>query len=407
MVDPDSTRINVIIAHALSLLFVVNPSPFVPLATSVWFVLLPLTLTTAVTFRKARILIVASGVTFLLAAYTDHQHHVADQLRVIGIAQLVGFLVFFVSYLWMTVVLSARELVGALISFASAWFISVILFFPLPTGYSIWKYGLAAPVGLLAVLVGTAFWQRGRPRAGLLIIAICGALMSLTNFRSYSFILFLTALLTFSLNRRDPSKLARRRSRIHIASILLLALLLFSLAAGHGILGAQVERRWVAQGGNPLSVVSSGRPDLLFSTAIVMRHIITGVGTRGQLPPEEIAVGAAAIESLDPPQKATLLARLVGNGLNVHSVIFQYWMQYGMTAAVPFILCASWAMWTIISMASRVASELGPLIPFAAAGLIWDLLFSPWTYFTGPVWAIYVALTVFAISANSKRPLHE
>jgi hypothetical protein len=401
-----STPANVLMARLLSIGFFFAPVPFMPVVTAAWLALLPATLPAALRIRRVRILLVAVILATILTAYADHEQNISSEFRLKSLAQLTAFAIFFVSYSWMRVALTGRQLILALIALALAWFASTIVFFSVPTGYSIWKYGLATPFGLLCVLMATLLWQTGRTHSGLFLVAGCALLMSLTDFRSLSFALLLAGLITWGLSRERLRNFSRK-AVIRTVSLSILALILFSLAAQHGLLGERMATKWIAQGGNPLMILSRGRPELLFSTAIAGQHLFGGVGSRGQLPPQEIAIGANALSSMETPQKVDLLNRIAVTGLDVHSVIFQQWLQAGFAASIPFVLCVVWALGALVSVRRSQVLELGPLVPFAGIALIWDMFFSPWTYFTGPVWAIYAALTAVGPNHEGEAPADE
>lgn len=397
-------NVPVMLVISTGLALAVSPIPFLPVVTLFWVLLLPVTCRALLTVRPARWLVLALTVALAASLATDRARNIPFMMSARTVAQLLGFSVFFIAYLWIFRTMNRQLTVIAILAVGCGWLVGVSLFFEPAQGYGIFKYGYAAPVGLVVVGIASHNWIRDRRKTAYAVLIGGTLVMGLADFRSYAFILFASAVLARRRTRREDAlpahSVVRYAWTVVIGGV---ALTSFAAAASMGVLGTAVAEKWHAQGSNNIEMaIANGRPESSVSIALLPEHLIHGVGSQGRVDATDLAAAGVALARFDEGVRMAILNRVFGGGLSIHSVIAQYWIQAGVLAATPFIFLCLWGVWILARR--TFDSRLGPLVPFAGGALIWDLLFSPWSYFTGPIWGLYAAILVVWGDENSNDP---
>jgi hypothetical protein len=386
------------LSYAMGIGLALQPIPFIPVVTLAWGALLP-ALWRGLTVRVKRI----AALVALSAASTVATDLLVGTPRTVmlkTLAQSVAFAVFFLVYSSLAIHLDNQTLIAAAGFAGLGWAIAAVLFSPHVEGYSQWKYYVASPVGLIAAALAAEAWLAGRRALSYVVMLGFAVVLGVTGFRSYAVVFLLAALATAgAASSRVRRKWSARRIAVTAAAVLAAAYL-FSFAANLGLFGAATKTKWRAEGASPVGVLFAARPEFAVSAALVPHHLGRGLGSEGRIGAEEYGVVADRARVEHPAERAALVDRLTRAGLDVHSAMFQRWLQGGLPAAAAF-LAILWFCGVYLVRASPVdIAPWGPLVMFMAVALAWDMLFSPWTYFVGPIWGMYAAF-VCAVRPDS------
>lgn len=252
-----------------------------------------------------------------------------------------------------------------------------------PSEYALlepWKFGYGPPVTLLAIVVVNLRPVRRHvsSQVGMLVaIAVVNLYM---GSRSVFLLCLLVAAFVF-MSRRSGivhSEYARPRRRLWPAAavvmmVALLAAIGYGYAAEYGWLGAQATQKYAAQSGGRYGVLLGGRVGVLASSQAIVDSPVLGHGSWAKdwkyqnLLDQRLAQlgygGAPYLGEGVPPIPA-------------HSYLLGAWVESGVLGAV------FWA-WILLITYRAARDSYGldepftPLLAFAAATLVWNVLFSP------------------------------
>jgi hypothetical protein len=292
---------------------------------------------------------------------------VVDDLALPGL-QLTALLVM----VWLTHRLptAVPVILAALLS--QAYF--VLYLYELPYANA-WKYGLATPV-ICLVLLGLAGTALPRTGGVVALVGLAGVCV-LRDARSLAGVCLLAALLLVVIRPKWRERSAGyfySRSGIALAAILAGVAGLYAVAAGGGYLGAGAEQKFVEQsaGGNMLLVA---RPELLFSFRAITASPVFGHGGAPSLTVQDVTDSVGRLSEAGALITEDSVDRIIGGGVNAHSMLFQSWIDAGILAVVPWLLLIALGMRAI----RQAPARWQPLVIFWTLIMTWDVLFSPWT----------------------------
>jgi hypothetical protein len=391
----DARGVERVVGVVLILGVALSPLPFVPLNVFGWFALLPVVLMPALRSRSARavVLILAAAGAFQLAvdfSLAVPLYHLAK-----GLARYTGILLSLIGTLW---VLERRLLDRNEVALLHGigWTVGTVLFFVPAPGFGLWKYGLLAPITLVAVALCSQRWVATQRLVWLLALIPVAAVSLFTGTRNTAVVLMLAVLICLVVAWAGQAMSAAR-----IVLISVVFVVGFSLAANAGMLGSSVQEKWEKQGGSPLTVMIVGRPETSFSVGALSTGGLVPHGSGSSASADVFAAGAASVTKLPLDEKNALLDRLRRgeDGLDLHSVVATATWQGGAPCGLAFLaILVLIGARTLRINAARVRT-LGPVYVYAPFMLIWDFLFSPWTYYTGASWGVLLAI-VFATESD-------
>ena len=285
---------------------------------------------------------------------------------------LIGFaaLSLLIDGRWRLVTLFAAGLAGG----------QMLQFFVSPDSYAAaepWKFGYGASITLGGVLLAgrTAVYRRPAIASGILVAL--GVINFRMGFRSLAGICLLTAVaIVVAARSARLVRLDRRAVRwltVLAASILVGLVIVegYKYAAGRGVLGAQVQRKYEEQHSS-LGVLLSGRPQIVVALRAIADSPIIGHGSWAK----------------DPKYTAALRTELrkagyQGNTLPhspdtipTHSHLLGAWVGAGILGLLLWL----WALMVALSVLLRL-HRLGDrrvvLVAFIGLSFVWDVLFSP------------------------------
>jgi hypothetical protein len=254
-----------------------------------------------------------------------------------------------------------------------------------------WRFGLAIP---LTVLLLALAWRSGRRWLEVVLALVLALVTALSGGRStFALLLVAGAVVAWQATAQVVTGKAASRTRV----VLLVGVLGFAVyQVGQGLildgyLGESAQERTAAQIQQSGSVLLGGRPELGATLALVARQP-TGFGA-GTLPSvQDVATAKTGMARLGyDPNNGYVENYMFGNAFEVHSILGDAWMLYGLTGVV-FVAVTLWMV--LSAVVEQIARRAAPaLLVFLALWLVWNTLFSP-LYSSSPYLAATVGLAL-------------
>lgn len=349
----------------------------------------PLWFGTAVRVPWARLLgilaifAVASGAILTMVHSTDHTQLTYDlAARTVGLLQLaavIGFLV------W-----SHRVTSLAKTSLAFAAGLAAAIPLNLSDDPNFWRFSLSVPIGVFVLALCSL-----TDRLALTLTAIGGlAIIGLLNdSRSNSAFLLLTGVV---LIWQRLSVSGSRRSRgwggvLSLAAAGGAIAMLLQAAILEGYFGEVTQARTAEQIARGGSVVVGGRPEIAASLALIARYP-WGLGSGIKATYDDIQAAKSSMAGIGyDPNNGYVERFMFGTGIEVHSVMGDFWIWYGLAGAAMII-----AILVLLVTAIKrgyVAGALTPLLVYLAIRAFWDIPFSPFDSALR-LWPLTLALAI-------------
>lgn len=258
-----------------------------------------------------------------------------------------------------------------------------------------WKFGLEIPVMLFVLAL--AAWT-GRRWIELVALGILGVVDLLADSRSATAMV----LMTFALIAWQSRPMGRDRRGSTVRTLLGIAVLgsmvYFAVTAliFGGALGQGALERSEAQIEASGSLLTGGRPELGASGALIADQPL-GFGS-GTLPTAgDVLVAKSGMAELGyDPNNGYVENYLFGYGFEVHSIVGDLWIRYGLVGLAVALALAALAL---ASSGSRVASRsASALLVFLSVRILWELAFGP-LYTMLPVIILFITLAL-----SERRP---
>lgn len=253
--------------------------------------------------------------------------------------------------------------------------------------------------------------------AGILILTF--ALLSLTtsNPNKILFVSLFIAAIFFYLDFRNPALISivvgaaiatvGRRNReitlgivvisisILVATVGLVAVMYSSLAS-NGTFGPEAQARYERQASVTGGLLLGARPEIAVSVEAISNKPWLGRGGAPKATSLERAEAISNLEKAGLQVSSRQVARLVGSGVNSHSLVFTAWVTHGVVGAVMWLVLLVW-IWAGALTAVFARLRMTPLLLYGALQFSWDVFFSPWGPRTELVVGIYCALSALAM----------
>ncbi len=313
------------------------------------------------------IIATASGAVLTMVNSSDHSQITFDlaarAVSILQLAAVIGFLV------WAHHVTSLAK---TSIAFALGLVISIPLH--VSDDPNFWRFTLSVPLGVFILALCSL-----TDRLMLTLGAIGGlAVIGLLNdSRSNSAFLLLTGVVLVwqRLSVADSRRTRGWGGVLSLAAAGGLIAMLLQGAILEGYFGEVTQARTAEQIQRGGSVVVGGRPELAASLALIARYPFgLGSGIRASYDDIQAAKSSMAGIGYDP-NNGYVERFMFGSGIEVHSVIGDFWIWYGL-AGVALVLAVLILLVTAIKR-GYVAGALTPLLVYLALRAIWDLPFSP------------------------------
>ena len=271
-------------------------------------------------------------------------------------------------------------------------------------GNSVWKTGLG--YGLIITCISVSCLVT-RNRASISIVcAALGAAAFLVDYRNPAILLLVTAVALHVTRKREATSVRKysiSRMALTLAATCVVAgvgfFYLYGFLAENGTLGTEAKERYDRQSSVQGGLLLGARPELAVSLVAIRADPIFG---RGGAPKATFAERNEAITDLTNAGFAVSsrqVTRLVGSGINSHSLFFTAWVVHGFLGGLMWVVLAGLVWFGALKVLFN-ASRLSPLLLYGALQFTWDCFFSPWSPRGEAVVGLYIALAVYAISAS-------
>ena len=356
--------------------------------------ILPIWAASALTIRSFRALAwlgafsIASGFILTLAApfsnSVAYRDVLVNSLQVFALVATTGGLV------WSAMLLGAARM-------AVAFGVGAALGIPfnISTQENLWKFTYALAVGVcLLALVD----QTRRLGVQLLVLIGLAGIGILSDSRSNSSFLLMAGILLVGqrLVIVGPTMTRSRRAFSVFALTLAAGLAMYQLVVGailEGAFGELTQERTQAQIDQSGSLILGGRPEIAASLALISRNPLgLGSGTRASWA-DVVAAKQAMWEIGYNPENGYVQRYMFGQGVEVHSMLGDAWLRFGIAGAALACLIAVLVVSTLVRDFSRGA--VTAVFAYISIRFIWDFLFSPLSS-TVAVLPLTLALAVYS-----------
>ncbi|TXK15408.1 hypothetical protein FVP74_03150 [Microbacterium saccharophilum] len=253
---------------------------------------------------------------------------------------------------------------------------------------------LGAGLGLAVAAVALASNAR-RGALGPAIIVATGVVLLLLDFRSLGLIVILSVLPNL-FGRVD----GRSLRPTHGVALLIAAMGVVWAISGAlqaGWFGSDAKARFDSQMGSSAGLIEVARPEIVVSMIALRDSWFTGRGFGASLDNQEASLAVGTYIQMGLPLNDVQLERILGGGINSHSLLFTIWIATGLLGAmgVALIVAHCWR-----AVGPSAAYGIVNLTLFAALLVTWDALFSPWNV-RGEVW-LGLAGAIATLSIRAK-----
>jgi O-antigen ligase len=242
-----------------------------------------------------------------------------------------------------------------------------------------WKFGYGEPLVLLGAFLTAAAIRRPVLRTCFAVALVAAVTASLLlNARSLALLAAFGVLGHVLLHRSGASNAQRSvLSRIMVLGIVAtLGFSGYSHAARSGVLGYEQQWKFAAEWDGPLGLLVRARPEFPVSLAYIRESPWLGHGSSHRSTSSDVSRAGERLLSLSIPGAEQQTRRIVGSGLNAHSLALSPFVSSGVLGFVPWVLmlimlCRAFFMHSV-ELSNGLAVSVG------CALTVWDILFSPW-----------------------------
>jgi len=259
-----------------------------------------------------------------------------------------------------------------------------------------WKYGLALPISMLVILLVA----RNRLLLGLVVTPFLVAVSIIADFRSWTAILGITAVLVVFARSRwtlpSPSRVASL-GLVTFAAGLAVAWLTIQ-ASTAGLLGDYLEQRTKnqleASNGN---LILGGRPEWGAAIALWRENPLgIGIGVTPSTDDYWLAIRSMPLGSRGLQEISNVATSFQQGQVNFHSTFWTFWGIYGVAGLLFSILALTYVVHaTMLAVARLTCPNVRAAVVLLMLSSIWDFLFSP-TVAAQLAVALATALHLFA-----------
>lgn len=362
-------------------------------------VLSPLWFSSALRNRWSRLLgalaiaAVASGIILTMVNSADHTQMSFDlAARTVALLQLVAVIGFL---LW-------AHRVTSLAKTSLAFAVGLAASIPLHASGdpNMWRFTISVPLGVLVLALCSLTDRLILTLGAIGALAIIGLL---NDSRSNSAFLLLTGVV---LVWQRLSAVGSRRARGWggVFSLVTAAALIAMLLQGailEGYFGEVTQARTAEQIERGGSVVVGGRPEIAATLALIAKYP-WGLGSGMKASYEDILAAKSSMAGIGyDPNNGYVERFMFGTGIELHSVIGDFWIWYGL-AGVAFVLATLILLVTAIKR-GYVAGALTPLLVYLAIRAFWDLPFSPFDSALR-LWPLTISLAIAYATYTFTQP---
>lgn len=262
-----------------------------------------------------------------------------------------------------------------LLGYALSYFVSAFL---QPNEYYSsypWKFGFAYGATLLLFIILQKYIVDKKVLTAFIIFIFASVNLALDT-RSLGFIIFIAAVIHFAGQ-------SAKKSKATALVVLVIALILsasvytsYISKVSDGSLGLAAQEKYLSQSQNTKNIFFGGRTDVLVGLTQVVKNPIIGMGSYAKISESNRQEIIEEIVGINPNLYTLQSNYREGKLIPIHSILFQFWVWYGILGALPWI-------WCLFIIAGTLKKDFlsGKGITLLNSYLItlttWDLLFSP------------------------------
>lgn len=257
------------------------------------------------------------------------------------------------------------------------------------------KLGLGLGISLIVLAVASGS-KRFRLLPFFFVVAIA-AVFVLSDFRSMGAMLLVAAiaqLVVSGVKQRDTNGRIVLKM-VTAAAVAVGAVAALSLGIANGVFGEEAQMRFEVQSESQVGLLQAARPETIVSTVALRDSWATGRGYGQALTGAEASDAVGLYASLGMPLNAVQENRIIGNGINSHSLLLTTWIATGISGAIGLGLIVLHVLRAMLAQFKK-PSALISLTLFTSILVTWDSFFSPWN----PRYEVWLGLAVM-LAANS------
>ena len=237
-----------------------------------------------------------------------------------------------------------------------------------------WKFGFALPVTVLVLALAMRTRSRWVEIVALLALATA-SLASGGRSGAATLLLVLVLVVWQSMKRPTSSRAAAFRTVTLVAFLAVGTYFALQGAILEGVLGDETRERTQMQLDTSGTLIAGGRPELGATSALMLAEPGGfGGGTVPSMHDLQIAKAGMAGLGYDP-NNGYVENYLFGAGIELHSVLGDFWAWYGIPGLVLAVLLAVFFVSRVSMLAT--ARSASALLLFLGIKAVWDLMFSP------------------------------
>ncbi|WP_454851905.1 hypothetical protein [Promicromonospora soli] len=237
-----------------------------------------------------------------------------------------------------------------------------------------WKFGFALPVTVLVLALAMRARSRWFEVVALMALA-AASLVSGGRSAAATLMLVLVLVVWQSMKRPTSSRSAAFRAVTLVAFLAVGTYFALQGAILEGALGDETRERTQMQLDMSGSLIAGGRPEVGATTALMLAEPGGfGGGTVPSTHDLQIAKSGMAGLGYDP-NNGYVENYLFGTGIELHSVLGDFWAWYGIPGLVLAIVLAVFFVSRVAVLAT--ARSASALVLFLGIKAMWDLMFSP------------------------------
>jgi len=238
-----------------------------------------------------------------------------------------------------------------------------------------WKFGFAYGTTLLLFILLQKYTVERKLFTAFIVLMFTVVNLALDT-RSLGVIIFIAGAIHFVNQVKKKSKTTA--IIILVISFILSPTLytLYTSKVSDGSFGLTVQEKYFDQSQNTKNLFFGGRTDVFVGLSQVEKSPVIGQGSYAKITENNRQEILTEIVRINPNQYFLLGSYQEGDLIPIHSILFQFWVWYGILGALPWIwylLTIAWTMKRDIDSVRGVTLLNSYLITLS----IWDLLFSP------------------------------
>lgn len=353
-----------------------SPASSIPIGFLLALCLLPVTARYLIRYRGALIIacfcILSAVSGLLLTMGHSGLGSVDGSLALVQTTRVLGIALVLASLLWARALLGVQRLV---LTFGLGS-LSSLLVSGLNTENP-WKFSLSVPVALIAMSLPGVASHRWRQ---MVVVLTLVAISALNDSRSAAGLLLVAAVLTVTQRKRPGTdELVKGRSWMALGRIVLIgigAYFVTQAAILEGMLGESARIRTEAQIALSGSALVGGRPEMGAAASLISERPL-GYGSGTLVAYDYLMTAKSGMKSLgyNPNKNGYVENYMFGHGFEVHSVLGDLWILFGIPGAVLAFAAVAFALIGLGDSLSRGTAMA--ITTFLILRLTWDFAFSP------------------------------